>query len=150
MGNSAGLRMKKIKIFIVEDNPADLGLIKDLCQGLNKSCAFIEARDGQFAIEEIDKFDRSDKHSFPDFIILDLNLPRKDGHEVLGYLKNDELFKMIPVVIFSSSSSPQDVHAALKGNANSFVIKPFLLEDFENAIAKMYNYWVDIALSPFQ
>jgi CheY-like chemotaxis protein len=141
--------MKKVKILIVEDNPADIGLIRDACLGLNKSCTLIEARDGQFAIEEIDKFDRSDKKSLPNFIILDLNLPRRDGHEVLEYLKSDELFKIIPVIIFSSSSSPQDVNAALKGHANSFVIKPFLLEDFERAIAQMYNYWVHTTLSPF-
>jgi CheY-like chemotaxis protein len=139
--------MKKVKVFIVEDNPADMALIKDSCLRVNSRITFLEARDGQFAIDELEKLDKKKSIDFPDFIIL--NLPRLDGHEVLTFLKNDEVFKMIPVIIFSSSSSPRDIQGALKGNANSYVVKPFQLEEFESAISKIYNYWIGLATSGF-
>jgi CheY-like chemotaxis protein len=141
--------MKKVKIFIVEDNPADMALIKDSCLRVNSRITFMEARDGQFAIDELEKLDKKRSVDFPDFILLDLNLPRLDGHEVLEFLKQDDVFQMIPVVIFSSSSSPMDIQGALKANANSYVVKPFQLEEFENAISKIYNYWVTLTTSGF-
>lgn len=138
-----------IKILVIEDNLGDLALIKNTCRKINGLCTFIEARDGDKALDLLRVFKTTSHKDLPDFIILDLNLPKRDGREILDFLKQDDVLKMIPVTIFSSSSAIADIQGCYKKHANSYMVKPFDIDEFEKAIFDIYDFWAHVAAPPF-
>jgi two-component system, chemotaxis family, response regulator Rcp1 len=134
---------RAIQILVVEDNAGDIFLIKE---GLHNAGAIFNVhvvKDGLGAIEFVEQ-----GKPRPDLVILDLNIPGLSGHEVLERLKSNPEFMEIPVVVFSSSSSTQDIKAAYKLRANSYVKKPSDLDEFFAAIAAIENFWTQTAVLP--
>jgi chemotaxis family two-component system response regulator Rcp1 len=135
------------RILIVEDNPGDIRLIREAFQeaSVHRTHEFIVAKDGAEALDFLHKRGVFGDAAKPDIITLDLNLPKKNGREVLQDIKSNPLLKGIPVVVFSSSSSPQDIEAAYRNYANCYVTKPSDLDEFFASIAGIERYWLQLA-----
>ena len=135
------------RILIVEDNPGDIRLIREAFQEANVhgTYEFIVAKDGAEALDFLHKRGVFGGAAKPDILTLDLNLPKKNGREVLQEIKNDPILKGIPVVVFSSSSSPQDIEDAYRHYANCYVTKPSDLDEFFASIAGIEKYWLRLA-----
>ncbi len=128
------------KVLLVDDNPADADLVQDVLT--RKGCCQIEvARDGV----EASKYLGSESSDGPDLILLDLSLPRKNGHEVLAEIKLNSHLRNIPVVIFSTSQAPRDIGASYGLGANSYVSKPGNLQDFVAAVNCIGDFWFGCA-----
>lgn len=138
--------MKSIHILIVEDNEGDLILtLEALNEGkLNNKISI--ARDGEEAINFI--FDKTQNTDLPDLILLDINLPKIDGKEVLEKIKSSELYKSIPIVILTTSSSEKDILDTYSKNANSFITKPVDFEKFIEVVKNIEEYWISIVKLP--
>ncbi len=136
-----------IEILLVEDNPGDVRLIKEVFKDAKIYNAMQVAYDGETAMEilrgegEYDGF-------YPDLILLDLNLPKKDGREVLREIKGDETLKCIPVVILTTSNAEEDLIETYKMNANCYITKPVDLDQFINVVKSIENFWLSIVKLP--
>ncbi len=137
-----------IDILIVEDNLGDVRLIREsLREGklLNRLSA---VTDGHEAMAFLRKQGRYAESSRPDLILLDLNLPRKDGREVLAEIKADPDLEFIPVVILTSSQAEEDILKSYKMHANCYVTKPVDLEKFIAIVRGIEDFWVGIVKLP--
>lgn len=136
-----GYKKIKAKILLVEDNAADIHLTKRVLQE-NKIVRSLDVvRDG---VEVIDFLRKKGKYSDaikPNLILLDLNLPKRNGFEVLEEIKQDEDLKRIPVVILTISDVREDLLKAYDLHANSYVIKPLEMKEFHRIINSIVNYW---------
>jgi CheY-like chemotaxis protein len=140
--------MKKIKILLVEDNEGDILLTIEALQEGRLQNSVNVIKDGKSAIDFLNKRGDFVNMDLPDLILLDINLPRKDGHEVLHYIKNSETFKQIPVVMLTTSSSESDINYSYKNFANCYITKPVEADDFMNAVTKIEDFWTNIAELP--
>ncbi len=129
---------------MVEDNPADAWLFKEAMKTSRVANTIGVAEDGQVALDDL----RRVGAARPDLILLDLNLPRLSGHEVLSYVKNDPELRQIPVVIFSSSNSPDDISRAYESHANCYVRKPQTLDDLYRITEAIDQFWFHVASLP--
>ncbi|MBC8045908.1 MAG: response regulator [Fimbriimonadaceae bacterium] len=137
-----------VQILLVEDNPGDIRLtIEALKESQVKNYLHV-VKDGVEAIEFLRKRGKYELSPTPDLILLDLNLPRKDGREVLAEIKTDENLKMIPVVILTTSEAEQDIIKSYKLHANCFITKPADLDDFIYAIRQIENFWFTVVKLP--
>ena len=132
-----------IDILLVEDNPADVRLTQEAFKDARVPNRLHVARDGVEALSMLR--DATGAVPRPDLILLDLNLPRKDGREVLQDVKHDEVLRHIPVVIFSTSQSEQDVARSYRLGANAFVTKPVDIDRFFQVIQSLEQFWLDTA-----
>ena len=132
-----------IEILLVEDNLADVRLTQEAFKAAGVPNRLHVARDGVEALSMLR--DATGAVPRPDLILLDLNLPRKDGREVLEDIKQDETLRHIPVVIFSTSQSEQDVARGYRLGANAFVTKPVDVERFFQVIQSLEQFWLDTA-----
>ena len=132
-----------IDILLVEDNPADVRLTQEAFKDARVPNRLHVARDGVEALSMLR--DATGAVPRPDLILLDLNLPRKDGREVLQDIKHDEVLRHIPVVIFSTSQSEQDVARSYRLGANAFVTKPVDIDRFFQVIQSLEQFWLDTA-----
>ena len=143
--------MDKKIILLVTDNPDDVRLLNDALQKNNIANAVVVARDG---IETIDSWlgtgiytDR-DMSEMPHVILLDLNLHKMDGLEVLRHLRNDERTKLLPVVAFSSSEDERDLTECYRLGANSYIRRPLGSIQFDEVISHLVQYWIFFNESP--
>lgn len=134
-------------ILIVEDSKADLFLIKNFLS-TEFSGKLDAVQDGEEALNFLYKQDTFKNSITPNLIILDLNLPKVNGKEVLAKVKADKYFCSIPVIIFSSSRNKADIEECYSLGANSYLVKPFGLSEYENVINTIKKYWVDTAALP--
>jgi two-component system, chemotaxis family, response regulator Rcp1 len=132
-----------IEILLVEDNPADVRLTIEALKDAGVPNRLHVARDGVEAIHML-KNATADVPR-PDLILLDLNLPRKDGREVLAEIKQDEALRHIPVVILSTSQAEQDVVHSYRLRANAFVTKPVEIDHFFEVVRSMEHFWLRVA-----
>ncbi|WP_339925005.1 response regulator [uncultured Cyclobacterium sp.] len=140
--------MKSAHILLVEDNEGDIFLTTEaLNESKNESMVSI-ARDGQEALDFIFKINGFEEKATPDLIILDVNLPKKSGHEVLIELKRHDSYKQIPVIILSTSSSKRDIDMSYKNFANCYITKPVEVNDFMEAISALQKFWLETATLP--
>ncbi len=140
---------KSIHILLVEDNEGDIILTKEAFEEKRIVNKISVAKDGKEAINLLNHFITISKNELPDLILLDINLPKKNGHEVLFEIKNNDQLKHIPVIILTTSSSKQDIMLAYKNYANCYITKPVDLSEFINAISSIENFWFEIiTLSP--
>jgi CheY-like chemotaxis protein len=131
-----------MEILLVEDNPADIFLIQEaLKQGKPDHGNLNVAMDGQEALALLRHEGRYTQIALPDLILLDLNLPKKDGRAVLAEIKEDPALRHIPVVILTSSEAPHDIFEAYLHYANCYIIKPLDLEQFFRVIRDTVNFW---------
>jgi CheY-like chemotaxis protein len=134
-------------MLLVEDNPADVVLLK---YGLEEAEAAYDlqvAKDGEEAASILRDIKASNDIR-PDLILLDLNLPKRSGHEVLAIVKADTWLRFIPVVILSSSEAPSDIMSAYGHGANSYLRKPSSLDESLDLIRTVEHYWLNLALLP--
>jgi CheY-like chemotaxis protein len=126
------------RIFFAEDNPDHAYLIKRCLEPLGFDLH--HASDGETALDQL----RFWRGSNPNFVLLDLNLPRMSGLEVLSQLRITPQLKNVPVVIFSTSRLDADVTRAYENGANSFVVKPAKFGEFRELLLEVANYWIKI------
>ena len=130
-------------ILLVEDNPADVRLTQEAFKDARVPNRLHVARDGVEALGMLR--DATGAVPRPDLILLDLNLPRKDGREVLQDIKQDEALRHIPVVVLSTSHSEHDVARSYRLGANAFVTKPVDVDRFFQVIRALEQFWLDTA-----
>lgn len=132
----------------MEDNPGDIRLIQEAFKEGGFSTRLSVTRDGEQAIAFLRRQGDYSKSPRPAFIILDLNLPRKDGREVLAEIKKDDNLRQIPVVILSTSTSTEDVLRAYDLHANCYVPKPLDIEHLVKLSRSLEEFWLTTAILP--
>lgn len=140
--------MKKANILLVEDNEGDIILTQEAFEESNFESNLIVTRDGREAINYLSIEDRTTSDDLPDLILLDINLPLLNGHEVLQRIKKNEFTKHIPVIILTTSSSINDINTTYKNHANCFITKPADINDFFKTIDFIGKYWFEIVKLP--
>jgi two-component system, chemotaxis family, response regulator Rcp1 len=140
--------MQHPKILIVEDNPGDVQLIKEHFKSVGEEFDFTVAKDGEEAINILMEKKDGTYVNMPHLIILDLNLPKKNGKEVLKEIRQNESLNTIPVVIFSSSDAEKDIKDAYSAYANCYIVKPFDFDAFNTAIVEIWKFWGKTATFP--
>jgi len=137
-----------IEILLVEDNPADVRLTQEaLKEGKVRNHLHV-ARDGIEAMEFLRRVGKYANAVRPDLILLDLNLPRKDGREVLADIKADPDLKAIPVVVLTTSSAEQDIFKSYKLHANCYITKPVDLDQFVQVVKSIDDFWLTVVRLP--
>jgi chemotaxis family two-component system response regulator Rcp1 len=139
-----------INILMVEDNPGDVRLTKEVFREANVDVKVHVATDGVEALAFLNHEGPHRKVPRPDLILLDLNLPRMDGREVLAYIKNDEGLKTIPTVILTTSDAEADIVNGYQLRANCYLSKPVELEAFETVVKSISDFWFTRVKLPYQ
>ena len=140
--------LRAVEILLVEDNPGDVRLTTEVLKDA-KLCNNIHVvGDGVEAVDFLHR--RGDYHAAvrPDLILLDLNLPRKDGREVLEEIKGDSALKHIPVVVLTTSSAEQDILKSYALHANCYITKPVDLDQFAKVVLSIEEFWFSIVKLP--
>ena len=141
-------RQQEPFIFLIEDNQGDIKLITSQLKNLIPNCNIVIAHDGERALELLMGEYRTKR--LPDLIIMDLNLPKVTGHEILMEIKREQRLRSVPVVIFSSSASPKDVASVYENHGNCYIVKPFDYHEFNEAIRHAYEFWFRVTQLPNQ
>ena len=137
-----------VEILLVEDNPGDVRLTKE---GLKRAKVVNNLQVAEDGVEALAFLRREGEYAHvarPDLILLDLNLPRKDGREVLSELKADEELRYIPVVILTSSEAEEDVIRSYDLHANCYVTKPVNFEQFMHVVRSIEDFWLTVVRLP--
>jgi CheY-like chemotaxis protein len=137
-----------IEILLVEDNPGDARLAKEALKESKLSNTLHHVEDGVEAMAFLRKQGKYEKKPVPDLIILDLNLPKKDGREVLSEIKDDDTLKRIPVVILTISKAEEDILKTYNLHANCYVTKPLDLNQFMKVVHSIEDFWLTIVRLP--
>jgi chemotaxis family two-component system response regulator Rcp1 len=140
--------MQPIHVLIVEDNPGDVDLLREGLAESRVHNTISVAGDGEEAISYLGQEPGYEDALRPDLIFLDLNLPRKNGREVLDVIKNDESLCHIPVVVLTSSGATTDVSSAYALRANAYVTKPLGLEQFMETVRAIETFWLSVVKLP--
>jgi len=139
---------RPIEILLVEDNPADVRLtVESLKEGKVYNVLHV-VDDGEEAISFLQKQGKYADKPRPDLILLDLNLPKKNGHEVLAEIKGNDELKRIPVVILSASKAEEDILKSYGLHANCYITKPVDLDHFIHVIKNVKDFWFTIVKLP--
>lgn len=142
------ITLKAVKVLLIEDNPADARLVKEVFKDFKIDNKLYVVDDGVKAIDFLNHEGEYQDVPVPDLIMLDLNLPRKDGREVLAEIKQDENLKSIPVVILTTSSDKTDIINTYKNHANCFITKPVDFEQFMIVLNSIEDFWLTIVKLP--
>jgi len=140
--------MVPIHILLVEDNEGDIFLVTEALEEGKIVNKISVTRDGREAIDFLDKKGKYEKEDLPDLILLDVNLPKKNGHEVLEYIKEKEALKQIPVIMLTTSSAEKDILMSYKNHANCFITKPVDVDNFLKVIYSIESFWISIVKLP--
>lgn len=136
--------MHPIHILLVEDNEGDILLTREaLNQGKIINTISV-VKDGKEAINYMERNPPYTESLLPDLILLDINLPKMNGHEVLQNLKANNKFKQIPVIMFTTSSAERDILKSYKNYANCYITKPVEVDDFLEVIKSIENFWIRV------
>ena len=139
---------KPIEILLVEDNPGDARLVKEALKDVKVLNNLRVAKDG---VEALDFLHREGNHTGaprPDLILLDLNLPKKNGREVLKEIKADKNLKRIPVVVLTTSKAEEDILRSYDLQANCYITKPVDLDEFIKVVKSIKDFWFTIVKLP--
>ena len=140
--------MKPIEILLVEDNPGDARLTREAFSMSEIENNLHHARDGEEAMRFLRRQGAFAEAPQPDLILLDLNLPKRDGREVLEDIKSDPLLVHVPVVILTSSQAEDDILRAYRLHANCFITKPVDFEKFIKVVGSIEQFWFTIVKLP--
>lgn len=135
-------------LLLVEDNPGDIRLTQEAFKECHVRVHLSVAMDGVEAIDFLRQQGKFKDAPRPDLILLDLNLPKKSGREVLSEIKNDPDLKRIPVVVMTTSKAQQDIQRAYTLNANCYVTKPVELDEFMGVVQSIEDFWLTKATLP--
>jgi CheY-like chemotaxis protein len=136
------------EVLVVDDDPGDVDLIREVFEEVQATLNLHVVQDGVEAMAYIKHHGPYSQAVCPDLILLDLNMPKKDGREVLYELKTSMILKVIPVVVLTTSDSERDIERAYQLGANCFVTKPVGLEQFVGAVRCIADFWVTAAQRP--
>jgi chemotaxis family two-component system response regulator Rcp1 len=139
---------KPIDILLVEDDPSDVLLTRRGLEASKLYNSLSVAKDGVEALQFLRKEDPFGDAIRPDLILLDLNMPRMDGRELLQELKADESLKLIPVVVLTTSDAEKDIVESYELQASCYVTKPVKLDEFSNVISQVQDFWLTIVKYP--
>jgi chemotaxis family two-component system response regulator Rcp1 len=138
----------EIRILLVEDNPGDVRLTQEALRGAKVANDLQVVGDGEAAIEYLRRRGRYVDAPRPDIVLLDLNLPRLDGREVLMDIKSDPDLAKIPIIILTSSTAERDIHSAYELHANCYISKPVDFTEFIEAVRSLEGFWLRIVRLP--
>ncbi len=141
---------KAVEILLVEDSPGDVRLTMEALKESKILNNVNVARDGVEALRFLRREREHSDAARPDVILLDLNLPRKDGREVLAEIKNDSVLKRIPVVILTTSQAEEDILRSYDLHANCYVTKPVDLDQFMKVVKGIEDFWLSVVKLPFE
>jgi len=139
---------KPIEILLVEDNPADVRLTQEALRDSRIPNELHVVGDGAQAIAYLERTDTSGDHAIPDLVLLDLNLPKINGQEVLQRIKEHEIWKMIPVVVLTTSVSQTDIQACYAQYVNCYITKPLGFEAFLGTVKQIEDFWLTLVRLP--
>lgn len=142
------MKKKDRIILLVEDNEGDIVLITDAFEEASIDVTLKIVRNGQDALNFLMKKNGFEQEPRPDLIILDVNLPRLNGHEVLKAIKDDLDLRRIPVVMLTTSSSPSDINRSYQNHVNCYITKPVDVDDFIKAVLSIESFWINIVELP--
>ena len=145
---SSGLEARPIEILLVEDNPGDVRLTMEAFKEAKVRNHISSVGDGEEALLFLRRKGKYAEVARPDIVLLDLNLPKKDGREVLAEVKEDPNLKRIPVVILTTSQAEQDVLKSYNLHANCYITKPVKLEEFIGVAKSIEDFWLSIVKLP--
>ena len=137
-----------IDVLLVEDSPGDIGLTQEAFRTANSDIRLHVAMDGVEALAFLSQEGKHSNAPRPDLILLDLNLPKKDGREVLKQIRANERLKTIPTVILTTSEAVIDINQSYKLQANSYLSKPVQLDKFESVVRSINDFWFQKAHLP--
>ncbi|MBW4614546.1 MAG: response regulator [Desmonostoc vinosum HA7617-LM4] len=137
-----------IEVLLVEDNPGDAHLTRIALEDSKISIHLSLVEDGVEAMAFLRKQERYTQAPHPDLVLLDLNLPRKDGREVLAEIKSDESLKRIPVVVLTTSQAEEDILKAYNLAANCYITKPVDFDQFVKIVKSIETFWFAIVKLP--
>jgi CheY-like chemotaxis protein len=138
----------KAKILLVEDNEGDILLTKEAFSEANLSNEISVVKDGQQAIRYLNKEAGFENEKTPDIILLDLNIPKINGLDVLKIIKSDPFLKTIPVIILSTSNSEKDILQSYERHANCYLTKPVNFSNFTSLIQMVTDFWITAVQLP--
>ena len=139
---------KPVEILLVEDNKGDVGLIEEVFEEAKIKNILHVAEDGEEAMLYLHAEGKFSGSQRPDIILLDLNLPKKDGREVLREIKEDCNLKSIPVIILTTSNAEKDILGVYGLHANAYVTKPLDFDQFMKVVGSIENFWLEIVKLP--
>jgi chemotaxis family two-component system response regulator Rcp1 len=140
--------VKAVEILLVEDNPGDIRLTQEVLKEGKIHNHLNVVEDGEKAIAFLNRTEPYTNAPLPDLILLDLNLPRRNGLEVLEMIKTNEALKHIPVVVFTTSQAEEDIFSAYNLHANCYITKPIDLEQFTRSVKSIEDFWLSIVKLP--
>jgi len=139
---------RPIELFLVEDNPGDVRLATELFKEVKVKLNLTVAENGVQAMDYLKKVCDDPRLPKPELIILDLNLPKKDGREVLAEIKTKQDLMRIPVIVLTSSTTSEDVSKAYGEHANCYIAKPVDLDEFTRIIKTLEEFWFNTVILP--
>jgi CheY-like chemotaxis protein len=139
---------KEISILLVEDNEGDIILTLEALKEAKIYNEINVVRDGDAALQYLNKEGEYQDAETPDLILLDINLPKMDGIEVLAKIKSNEGLMVIPVVMLTTSDSEKDIFQSYQSHANCYITKPVNFENFMEVIQTIKNFWINIVQLP--
>lgn len=139
---------KEIKILLVEDNEGDIVLTMQALKKANVTNGLSIVRDGDEALNYLRNKGKFENSETPDLILLDINLPKVDGIEVLTEIKNDENLRVIPVVMLTTSESENDIVRSYNNHANCYITKPVDFKKFMEVVQMIKDFWISIVKLP--
>ena len=143
-------KIAPLRVLLVEDSPGDVRLTREAFREANKAIELHVATDGVDAMAFLRQEGIHTNAPRPDFILLDLNLPKMDGREVLAHIKEDDKLKEIPTVILTTSEAEADIVKSYQLQANSYLSKPVQLDAFETLVKSINDFWLVKAKLPQQ
>lgn len=142
------MQANPIHILIVEDNSTDLLIMREALSGTSLNATLHVAANGEDAMKFLRRVGEFSTAPRPDIILLDINMPRKNGHEVLTEIKTDKLLLRIPVVVLTSSKAEDDISLAYAAHANCYIRKPVDFGQFEKVMGLIEQFWFNTVTLP--
>lgn len=137
--------MKNAHILLVEDNEGDILLTQEVFKTSGFSHPISIARDGEEALDFLYQRNKLSGAERPDLILMDINIPKINGKEVLTIIKKDNDLKTIPIIMLSTSSDDRDILESYRNHANCFITKPINFDEFSKAVVEIKNFWFNLA-----
>lgn len=135
--------MDNKRILFIEDNDSHAKLMKIAFKKTCSGCEIVHVKDGRQALSWLEETKANDLKDLPRLILLDLNIPLINGVEVLKVIKNDDILKLLPVVILTTSNSNTDISNCYRENANSYLVKPIISNEYSSLMEKIKEYWIN-------
>ncbi|MFC7142224.1 response regulator [Halosimplex aquaticum] len=136
------------EILLVEDNPGDVRLLEEAFEATGRETRVESVTNGDEAVDRLMEQATDESRSVPDLALVDLNLPGRDGCEVLDAVRDDSRTELLPIVILTSSSAHEDVERCYAARANAYVTKPTDPAELESLISDVERFWLDAAVLP--